>query len=170
MSIQTFTNEVVPLKDKLYRFALRIVRNTQEAEDVVQEIMVKVWSKRDEWKSWKNMEAMCMTMTRNLAVDRTRNKHRRTQEIPEGYDMPAEDVSPEQAVSSKDMMHHLQLIIDQLPEKQKSIIQLRDVEGYSYKEIAAMLEISLNQVKINVHRARLFLKKELLKSSEYGRE
>ena len=64
MSLQTFTNEVLPLKDKLYRFALRIVRDTQEAEDVVQDIMIKVWDKRDEWKNWSSIEAMCMTMTR----------------------------------------------------------------------------------------------------------
>ena len=169
MSLQTFTNEVLPLKDKLYRFALRIVKDGPEAEDIVQEIMIKVWDKRQDWPKWSNIEAMCMTMTRNLAIDRTRSKHRKISDLPEGYDAVEDSATPEQAASSKDMLNHITLIIDQLPEKQKSVIQLRDVEGYTYQEIADLLDIPLSQVKVNVHRARIFLKKELLKSSEYGR-
>lgn len=170
MSLQTFTNEVLPLKDKLYRFALRILRDPQEAEDVVQDIMIKVWDKREEWKNWSSIEAMCMTMTRNLSIDRTRSKHRKVGEIPEGLDIAEGSASPEQSTSSKDMMNHIRQMMNQLPEKQKSIIQLRDIEGYTYQEIADMLDIPLSQVKVNVHRARIFLKKELLKSSEYGRK
>ena len=170
MSLQTFTNEVLPLKDKLYRFALRIVRDSQEAEDVVQDIMIKVWDKREEWQNWSNIEAMCMTMTRNLSIDRTRGKHRKVGEIPEGFDIIETTASPEQEASSKDMVNHIRKIMDQLPEKQKSVIQLRDVEGYTYQEIADLLDIPLSQVKVNVHRARLHLKKELLKSTTYGRK
>lgn len=170
MSLQTFTNEVLPLKDKLYRFALRILRDPQEAEDVVQDIMIKVWDKREEWKNWSSIEAMCMTMTRNLSIDRTRSKHRKVGEIPDGIDIVEGSASPEQSTSSKDMMNHIRQMMDQLPEKQKSIIQLRDIEGYTYQEIADLLDIPLSQVKVNVHRARIFLKKELLKSSEYGRK
>ncbi|MCB0666585.1 MAG: RNA polymerase sigma factor [Saprospiraceae bacterium] len=170
MSLQTFTNEVLPLKDKLYRFSLRIVHSPQEAEDVVQEIMIKVWDKREEWNNWSSIEAMCMTMTRNLSIDRTRSKHRKLGEIPDGFDVVEDSASPEQATSSKDLMNHIRKIMDLLPEKQKSIIQLRDIEGYTYQEIADLLEIPLSQVKVNVHRARLFLKKEILKSSDYGRK
>jgi RNA polymerase sigma-70 factor (ECF subfamily) len=169
MSLQTFTNEVLPLKDKLYRFALRIVKDGPEAEDIVQEIMIKVWDKRQDWPKWSSIEAMCMTMTRNLSIDRTRSKHRKVSDLPEGYDVVEDSATPEQATSSKDMLNHITRIVDQLPEKQKSVIQLRDVEGYTYQEIADLLEIPLSQVKVNVHRARIFLKNELLKSSEYGR-
>ena len=69
MSLQTFNETILPIRDKLYRFALRILGNTQEAEDVVQEVFIKVWKKRNEWHTWSNMEAMCMTMTRNLSID-----------------------------------------------------------------------------------------------------
>jgi RNA polymerase sigma-70 factor (ECF subfamily) len=170
MSLQTFTNEVLPLKDKLYRFALRIVKDSQEAEDVVQDIMIKVWDKREDWQNWSSMEAMCMTMTRNLSIDRTRGKHSKVGEIPDGFDIIEARASPEQEASSKDMMNHIQKIMDLLPEKQKSVIQLRDVEGYTYQEISDLLDIPLSQVKVNVHRARLHLKKELLKSTIYGRK
>ncbi len=169
MSLQTFNNEVVPLKDKLYRFSLRIVKDSQEAEDVVQDIMVKVWSKRNEWHRWNSMEAMCMTMTRNLSIDRTRGKHRRLSEIPENFDQISDGMNPAEAATSNDMMAHIQKMLDKLPEKQKQVIQLRDIEGYSYKEIGILLDITLSQVKITVHRARHFLKKELLKSPTYER-
>ncbi len=166
MSLETFNEQVLPLKDKLYRYSLRIVKDQQEAEDVVQDIMIKVWNKRDEWKDWSSIEAMCMTMTRNLSIDRTRSKHRHTDSMPDHFDAPDVDQSPAQKAVTSDMMNHIQQIIDQLPEKQKSIIQLREIEGYTYKEIAEMLEISISQVKISVHRARLFLKKALLKNRQ----
>ncbi len=170
MSLKKFNEEVLPLKDKLYRFALRIVRDGQEAEDIVQDIMIKVWNKRESWAEWASMEAMCMRMTRNLSIDRTRGKHRKLVEIPEGFDTPSSDATPDQTASSRDLMQKIQDLIDRLPEKQKMVIQLREIEGYTYKEIAEMLEIPLSQVKVNVHRARIFLKKEILKSSEYGRK
>ena len=169
MSIQTFNDQILPLKDKLYRFSLRILGDSQEAEDVVQEIMIKVWNKREEWDNWSSIEAMCMTMTRNMSIDRTRSKHRRVGQFPEHFDPPVESADPEQTAASSDMMQHIQMLIDQLPDIQRSIIQLRDVEGYSYKEIGEMLGLTMSQVKIGVHRARLFLKNELVKSTEYGR-
>ena len=166
MSLETFNEQVLPLKDKLYRFSLRIVKDSQEAEDVVQDIMIRVWNKREEWTNWSSMEAMCMTMTRNLSIDRTRGKHRRVGQMPDHYDAPDQAQTPAQQAVSSDMMAFIQEVIDRLPEKQKSIIQLREIEGYSYKEIAELLNIPLSQVKINVHRARIFLKKELLKSKD----
>ncbi len=164
MSLQTFNEEVAPLKDKLYRFSLRIVKDSKEAEDVVQDIMVKVWNKRAEWDQWHSLEAMCMTMTRNLSIDRTRSKHRRVSEIPENYDRVSDGLNPEQQAASNDMMDHIRRLIEKLPPKQRNVLELRDIEGYSYKEIGELLDISLSQVKINVHRARHFLKKELLKA------
>ncbi len=169
MSLQTFNQIILPLKDKLYRFSMSIVRNAEEAEDVVQDIMVKVWGKRNEWEKWDNIEAMCMTMTRNLSIDRTRGKRRKVGSLPEGYDAVADGATPAERATSNDMMNHIQQLIDQLPEQQKSIVQLREIEGYTYKEIAEMLDLSLSQVKIGLHRARLFLKEKISKTIEYGR-
>lgn len=168
MSLQSFNQNILPLKDKLYRFSLSIVKNGEEAEDIVQDIMLKVWRKRDEWGEWNSMEAMCMTMTRNLSIDRTRARKTKITELPEGYDVVAKGATPDQQASSADMMSHIQKLIDMLPETQKSIIQLREIEGYTYQEIADMLEITLSQVKIGLHRARLFLKEKIVKTTEYG--
>ncbi|MDH3650548.1 MAG: sigma-70 family RNA polymerase sigma factor [Saprospiraceae bacterium] len=168
MSLQTFNEQILPLKDKLYRFSLRIVGSAQDAEDVVQEVMVKIWKKRDVWHEWTSIEAMCMTITRNLSIDKKRSKHKRVVEMPDHYDEPADTATPDQVAVSNDLMQQIRAMMDELPEKQKLVIQLRDIEGYAYKEIAEILDVPLNQVKISLHRARLFLKEKIVKAQSYG--
>lgn len=67
----SFRNDILPTKDKLYRLALRITLNSAEAEDVVQDTMIVVWNKRDEWPQFESIEAYCTTIARNLAIDRS---------------------------------------------------------------------------------------------------
>ena len=74
----SFRNDILPLKDKLYRLALRITLNSAEAEDVVQDTMIRVWNKRDEWPQFESIEAYCLTIARNLAIDRLMIGWRRT--------------------------------------------------------------------------------------------
>ena len=69
-----FRNDILPLKDKLSRLALRITFDRAEAEDIVQETMIRVWNKRDEWHELESVEAYCLTVTRNLAIDRSEKK------------------------------------------------------------------------------------------------
>ncbi len=109
-----------------------------------------------------------MTMTRNLSIDRTRSRHRKTVELP-GTDRMADPGNPEQNAASTDMVNYVKRLMLSLPEKQRSILQLRDIEGYSYQEIADVLNISMSQVKIGIHRARLFLKQQLTKAAEHGK-
>jgi len=168
MNLQTFHEKLAPIQNKLYRFSLRIVGNIHDAEDIVQEVMIRVWNKRDEWPTWGNFEAMCMTITKHLSIDRTRGKTRRMVEFPEGFDLESDNRNPEELAITRDSMDQIKGIMTDLPEKQKMVIQLRDIEGLSYKEIAEILEIPLNQVKINLHRARLFMKEHLLSSKTYG--
>jgi RNA polymerase sigma-70 factor (ECF subfamily) len=68
----TFQTHVLPLKNILFRLALRITQNRAEAEDVVQETMMKVWNRRDEWQQIESMEAFCLTICRNLSLDKLR--------------------------------------------------------------------------------------------------
>jgi len=81
MSIEVFKERILPMKDKLFRFAFRLLQNVQEAEDAIQDVMAGIWARREEWGQWKNMEAYCMTATRNNCLDRIRKRHiRREQE------------------------------------------------------------------------------------------
>lgn len=158
---QVFNEEVFPLRDKLYRFSLSIVRKNDIAEDVVQEILIKVWDKREDWENWRNMNAMIFTMTKNLSLDKLKSKNNQLFSIPEGYDTPSNTASPVQRVITKDMESIIDQAIETLTEIQRMVIQLRDIEGYTYQEIADMTDLTMAQVKVNLHRGRLELRNKL---------
>ena len=164
MKIISFRNDVLPMKDKLFRLALRITLNRQDAEDVVQEVLIKIWNNRERWQQLESIEAWAFTITRNMSLDVLRkNEAHRTVEI---------DTEP--LASNYDQFNErerLQLVrklMDSLPEKQRTAMQLRDFEGMSYKEVADIMGISEEQVKVNIYRARQFIKQKYSEISEYG--
>jgi len=168
----SFQNDILPLKNELFRLALHITQNRADAEDVVQETMLKVWNRRDDWQQIESMEAYCLTVCRNLALD----KMRHTASTPWTDAPPQEDIqdtshhaNPEEMAVQRDRVQLVRLLISQLPEKQRSCMQLRDVEGKSYRDIATILGITEQQVKVNIFRARQTVKErfgEIEKMSE----
>ena len=170
MNLETFKNHVLPVKDKLYRFALRYLKDEEEAQDIVQEVLIKVWNKRDQLSGIKSVEAWCMTITRNMSLDRLKSSQMKyTDSIKEGFDLPNnETTTPYHKAEMSDVMKNVNGLIQSLPDKQKQIIQLRDIEGFSYKEIAKILSIDMNQVKVNLFRARQYVKENLINISAYG--
>ena len=167
----SFRNDVLPLKNELYRLALRITLNPAEAEDVVQETMMKVWNRREQWEQIESLEAFCLTICRNLALDKTRKMSFLGQSLDaDEYDAPdhSHSANPEEQAIQQDRIQLVRRIIDNLPEKQRSVMQLRDFEGKSYKEIAAILQISEEQVKINIYRARQVIKQKYIQAEKYG--
>ena len=167
----SFQNDILPLKNKLYRLAVRITLNPEDAEDTVQETMMKVWNRRQQWEQIESMEAFCMTICRNLALDKTRRMAADDQSL-EANEIDAPDHShhanPEEQTIQQDRIRLVRQIIDQLPEKQRSVMHLRDFEGKSYKEIATILSITEEQVKINIFRARQTVKSRFLQSEAFG--
>lgn len=165
----SFRNDVMPLKDVLYRLALRITLNREEAEDIVQDTLIKVWNKRDEWQDIKSIEAYSLTICRNLSLDRIKRVGNDTQQINEGeHTDTVISINPYERIVQKDSIEQVKHIIDGLPEKQKSCMQLRDFEGKSYKDIANIMDISEEQVKINIFRARQTVKKQFKEIDKYG--
>ena len=166
-----FRNDILPLKNELYRLALRITLNPAEAEDVVQETMIKVWNRRDQWDEIESIEAFCLTICRNLALDKMRRMEGQNQSLDEGaHDTPDRSYSsnPEEQAMQRDRIALIRRLIESLPEKQRSVVQLRDFEGKSYKEIAAIMAISEEQVKVNIFRARQALRQKYLETEKYG--
>ena len=166
----SFRNDVLPLKNELFRLALRITLNRAEAEDVVQETMIKVWNRRDHWDEIESIEAFCLTICRNISLDKMKKAENQNQSLQEGHDAP--DLSytsnPEEQAMQRDRIQLIRRLIDHLPEKQRSCMQLRDFEGKSYKEIAQVLGISEEQVKINIFRARQTIKQKFIETEDYG--
>lgn len=167
----SFRTDILPLKNELFRLALRITLNREEAEDVVQETMIKVWNRREDWERLDSIEAFCLAVCRNLAVDKTR-RHERQNLTLDSADHEAADMSyasnPEEQTMQRDRIELVRRLINSLPEKQRSVMQLRDIEGKSYKEIAVALGISEEQVKINIFRARQTIKQRFIGIQKYG--
>lgn len=164
----SFRNDILPLKDKLFRLALRITFNRAEAEDVVQETMIRVWKKRDEWTQFGSIEAYCLTVARNLAIDRSEKKDARTVELTAEAEETSDASGPYERLVNKERMTLIHRLINKLPEKQRLIMQLRDIEGKSYKEIAALLHLTEEQVKVNLFRARQKVKQRFIDIEGYG--
>jgi RNA polymerase sigma factor (sigma-70 family) len=150
------------IKDKLFRFALRITGNKPEAEDVVQEVFLKIWDKREEMSTVLNQEAWCMTLTKNLAFDKIKSKHRKTNDIEEAINLLDSKTNVYQTVETSDTMAIIKQIMSQLPDNQRLVMHLRDIEDMTYEEIAVSLEMSMSQVKVNLHRARQRVREQLL--------
>ena len=167
----SFRNDVLPLKDMLYRLALRITLNNAEAEDIVQETMNKVWNKRDSWDTIESIEAFCLTICRNLALDKNKKMENKNSSLEETKKESLDDSyasNPEERAMQRDRIKLVRDIINNLPEKQRSVMQLRDFEGRSYKEIADILGISEEGVKVNIFRARQTIKQKYIETENYG--
>jgi len=165
-----FEKNIYPLKDKLYRFSLSILGNIKDAEDIVQDTFVKIWNRRSQLDQIDNIEAWSMRATRNLCLDKLKKKGRLYSEIGKHSYLEDQSVDLAKALDLKDKMSEVKKIISNLPEKQRAILSLRDIEGFSYKEISEVLDISLNDVKSGIHRGRKKIQQELIKNDEYGIE
>ena len=164
----SFRNDILPLKDKLFRLALRITFNRAEAEDVVQETLIRVWNKRDEWPQFGSIEAYCLTVASNLAIDRSERNDGGAVELTPDMEDASDASSPYERLVSKERMALIHRLMNELPEKQRLIMQLRDVEGKSYKEIADILQITEEQVKVTLFRARQKIKQRYTEIEDYG--
>ena len=161
MQIKEFNQLVNRLKDKMYRLALRVVNNQEEAEDVVQESLIKIWNKRDKLAEIDNPAAYCMTITRNMGIDKLRGRKMMTTDIDEQYAIKAKSPDPERDLIAKDELSSVMKIVNSLPENHRTVIHLRDIEGYTYKEISEMTGFSIEKVKVYLHRARTRLRQQL---------
>ena len=156
------------MKDKLFRLALRITLDRAEAEDVVQDTMIRVWNKRDEWSQFDSIEAFCLTVARNLSIDRSEKMDANHAILTPDMEEASDSSGPYRQLEHSERMKLIHQLIDQLPEKQRSVMQLRDIEGKNYKEIAQIVQQTEEQVKVNLFRARQKVKERFLAIDEYG--
>ena len=164
----SFRNDILPLKDKLYRLALRITLDSAEAEDIVQDTMIWVWNKRDEWAQFNSIEAFCLTVARNLAIDRSQKSEAQNIELTTETQEMSDGSTPERQLERSEQMDLVRKLINELPEKQRTIIQLRDIEEKSYKEIADVMQLTEDQVKVTLFRARQRIKAKYNEIQSYG--
>ena len=165
----SFQNDILPMKNELFRLALRITLNRAEAEDIVQDTMLKVWNRRNDWAQIESIEAFCLTICRNLALDRMKRMDNQAETLEDHQDTAdySYAANPEEQTVQRDRIQLVRRLLDQLPEKQRCCMQLRDFEGKSYRDIAVVMGITEQQVKVNIFRARQAVKKELLTQENF---
>ncbi len=167
MQQKEFLNLVMPFKDKLFRMAKRLLVSREEAEDATQEILLKLWSKNENMGSYKSVEAFAMTMTKNFCLDRLKSKQANNLKLVHS-NYKDEHTSLQKQLEAEDSVNWVERIMDELPEQQKMVLQLRDIEDYDYEEISELLEMKPTAVRVALSRARKTVREKLMQKHSYG--
>ena len=167
MKESTFLNIIDPVKDKMYRMALRLLTSKEAAEDATQEAILKLWNRKDRIKHYANIEAFAMTVTKNYCLDQLKLKQNNNLRIVhQNYE--SQHTSLQTEIEVNDEMQWLGRIVATLPEQQKMIFQLRDIEQYDYDEIARIMEMNQTAIRVALSRARKAIRESLIKKHNYG--
>ncbi|HCY40545.1 MAG TPA: RNA polymerase subunit sigma-24 [Prolixibacteraceae bacterium] len=168
MLARDFKTDVLPISNKLLRFALQILQDEEEAKDVLQDIFLKLWQKRDELGNIENIEAFAMRMTRNRCLDMIKARRTVSVELVKKHNLPDEDSLETDHLENADSVGLIKRIIAELPDLQRTIIHLRDIEQLEYEEIEEATGIHVNAIRVNLSRARKKVRDEILKIQNYG--
>lgn len=167
MNPEEFKIQVLPLKNKLYRMALRLLGKIEEAEDSVQDAFLKLWSKKEQLQNYQSVEAFAMTVTRNICLDKIKSKSFQVVPLPERLQNEAFQQDPSEVLEYTDMAGLIKRIVNELPEQQRSILHMRDIEEMEFEEIADVLSLNVNAVRVNLSRARKKVRETVLKIQGY---
>ncbi len=167
MSEKEFLNIVLPFKDKLYRLALRYLISKDSAEDATQEIIYKLWKNRKKISSYNNVEAFAMTMTKNYCLDQLKSKNSNNLKLVHSNYTDANS-SLDKKMEVNDSVNIIKQLINDLPKKQRIIIQLRDIEQYTFEEIGKILGLKQTAIRVALSRARKTIREKITEKHNYG--
>lgn len=167
MNQNEFVLLITPFRAKVFRLAKRLLISTEEAEDATQEVWVKLWNKNERLNGYGSVEAFAMTITKNYCLDQLKSKRAGNMSIAHSN---FTDGAPslQQKVEDRDSLDWVEKIINQLPEQQRLIIQMRDVEHYEFEKIAKVLEMNETAIRVALSRARKTIRERMTKTHNYG--
>jgi len=171
MELESFKTKVIPLRGKLLDYAARLAGEQVEAEDVVQDVFLKLWSVRDSLDKYQSIEALAFTVTKNKIYDELkRNRHERLENIESSrYESSFATTDPETTAIQNDLAHHVRRLIEALPAVQQTIIRMKDIEGYELSEIADITGTQGEAVRVNLSRARKRIREQLIQLNNIQR-
>lgn len=153
MELKEFKITVLPLRAKLLGYARKMTDAPEDAEDAVQEVLLKLWNKRLELEQYRSVEAFAMTLTHNICIDMWRGKH--SDNLPlDSVQAESSIGSPERLLELKDEMRLMHEIIESLPPLQRTILRMKDIEGYETDEIGEITGCAAEAIRSNLSRAR----------------
>jgi len=167
MNQKEFMQLVNPFKDKVFRMAKRLLVSTEEAEDATQEVLVKLWNKNESLDDYKSVEAVAMTMTKNYCLDQLKSKRASNMKIVHN-NFTDREAGLQQKVEDRDTWNWVEKIMNDLPEQQKLIVQMRDIEEMEFEEIGKILEMNESAIRTALSRARKTIREKMIKTHHYG--
>ena len=167
MNENEYLKIVTPFKDKIFRVAKRLLVSVEEAEDATQDVLLKLWNHRQKFKDYNNPEAFAMTMTKNWCFDQLKSKQAQNLKIVHNnYEDHSQSL--QKSIEVNDSLRWVEKHMDALPEKQKLILQLRDIEQYEFSEMSKILDMSEATIRVSLSRARKSIREKLTKTHNYG--
>ena len=164
MKSSEFKLLVMPYSSRLYRMAFRLMNSREEAEDIVQEVYIKLWGMRNTLKNYNSIEALSIRITRNLCLDHLRRKKVNIDALnAERVNASGHSDSPAHKLEQKEEVEMIHTLIAALPEPQRSLVHLRHLEEKEYEEIAEMVNMNVNAIRVSISRARKQMREMLEK-------
>ncbi|MBT6006549.1 MAG: RNA polymerase sigma factor [Prolixibacteraceae bacterium] len=168
MTAEEFKNKIIPFSRKLYPMLFRILKNEEETRDALQDLMVKLWNRKSDLEKCTNQTAYIITVAKNYSFDLLKKK--RPDKIGEKEEYKILNIeSGDVHHDIKEKYEHVQKAIENLPEKYRTIIQLRDIDGFSFEEIKGMTGFEIPYLRVILSRARLKVKQEVEKIYDYDK-
>ncbi|WP_273211487.1 RNA polymerase sigma factor [Runella zeae] len=168
MDLKAFTQLVLPTQGRLYRIAKLFLRSREEAEDTLQDVLLKLWSNRQQLDNYQSVEAVAVQMTRNMCLDKLKSKAYQSTEADTNLpEISTNAKSPYQQAELSDSAALMRQLIEALPEQHKLILHLRDVEEYSFEEIQEITGMTINNIRVALSRARKEVRDGYLKVNNY---
>jgi len=167
MNQKDFLEKVLPFKDKVYRLAKRLLVSGDEAEDATQELYFKLWKNKEKIETYDNVEAYAMRMTKNYCLDQLKSKRAGNLKLIHS-NYKDENVSLQKEIEVGDEVSIVKELMKDLSEKQRMIVQLRDIENYEFEEIGKILNMEPTAIRVALSRARKILREKLIKKQQYG--
>lgn len=161
MKQKEFNKTVLPLSSKIYSYSYRILEDSDEAKDAVQDIMLKLWLMGDELKRYNNLTGFVIRMCRNYCIDLIRKRYKYIKDKNEELILFAQSTDKD-ILEEKDTFSIVKSIIKKLPSTQQEVIILKDLEGYKTEEIAEITGLGVNNIRVIMSRSRKFIREELV--------
>jgi RNA polymerase sigma factor (sigma-70 family) len=159
-----FNNHVLQLSRRLYLVAFRFLKSREEAEDAVQEVFIRLWNKREKLDEYFSIEALAITTIKNYCIDQIRkSKPIMLEDQNKSFPVYINEPLPDEIMERAESSQIISGVIDRLPELYRNLITMKEIDGLSYEEIAALTDQNINTLRVNLSRARKMIRDEFKK-------